>query len=418
MMYGDLSYIYKNDWATRIWTIQEQLLASKSIVMCGDSSVTWEQFMNFLCCIPVRWVSIYRELSQFDFQRMDAWFIRAAAGAEKEDFSTGTKHDLIVYLTSLSLLNGCSDPLDKIYAIYGLLEDNFQHLPIVDYTRDKAGLYENFTRVTIESTEKFWPASLSWRKKPVSDLPSWVPDMAPISDSTDRSGWRTQTLLFRSPNAALDSKLNLRTLQTSKTGTIALKARAYTTIKKFVVRWPGLEQPTAEKVLYFHRHILFSWCSEGLEYPYNKRGGISSPLGEFLMSELPFKPPKLPLFFTWIEKCSYLDLNQADKEDAFPRLRPQGLTNGEVWGFITAITRCFAEQIPFQTATGHFGRTIGHIEQGDTIALLAGSDYPAILRQEGKNWRYIAPACIQGIMNGEAWPQDTNTDEMETFILI
>ena len=415
MTQEDINYICKNDWATRTWTIQEHLLASKPIVMCGDFSVPWKHFFIFLAHIPIQWVNLYGEFPELDKQGLDAWFGRAFAGMEVRQFSPGTKHELVVYLTSLSLLNGCLDPLDKIYAIYSLLEDKFQHLPIVDYTRDKAGLYENFTRVTIESTEKFWPASLSWRKEPVSNLPSWVPDMAAMSDNIDHSRWRTQMPILRSPKAALNSKLNLRTLQTSKMGTIALKARAYTTIKKFVVRWPSLDQPMAEKVLYFHRHILFGWCSEGSHYPYNKLGGT---LGEFLMSDVPFKNPISPLFFMWIQKCSYLDLNQADEEDAFLRLRPQGLTNRKVWSFIGVITLFLAEQILFQTATGHFCKTIGRIEQGDTIALLAGSDYPAILRQEGNNWRYIAPAYIQGIMNGEAWPQDTNTDDLETFVLI
>ena len=265
--------------------------------MCGDFSVTWEQFFNFLAHIPLKWVSLYGQLPRPDMQGLDAWLGRATAGAEMMESSTETKHDLIVSLTSLSLLNDCSDPLDKIYAIYGLLEDNFQHLPIVDYTRDKGGLYENFTRVTIESTEKFWPASLSWRKEPVSDLPSWVPDMAPMSDNIDQSREREQRVLLRSPKAARDSKLNLRTLQTSKTGTLALKARAYTIVKKIVIRWPSQEQPKAEKVLYFHRHILFSWSSEGSDYAYNKRGGLFSPLGEFLTSHITFKHPQLPLFF-------------------------------------------------------------------------------------------------------------------------
>ena len=375
MTYGDLKHICRNDWVTRIWTIQEHILASKPIVMCGDFRATEKQFFTFLVLIPKQWASLYGPLPSLVNQAMDWWFIRAAAGVELRQFPTET-NDLIVYLTSLSLLNGCLDPLDKVYALYSLLEDNFQHLPIVDYTRDKARLYEDFTRVTIESTEKFWPASLSWRKESVLTLPSWVPDMTAMSKY--HSGWSILDLLFECPKAALDSKLSLQTLQTSKTGTIALKARPYTTIRKFVLRWPNFDMPTAKKLLYFHRHILFSWSSEGSDYPYNTRGGVFSPLGEFLTAEILLHNPKLavsPLILTWIQKCFYSDLNEADEEDAYLRLRPQGLTDEDICGFIENITLSFADNFPFQTATGPFGRTLGRIEQGDTIALLAGNDF-------------------------------------------
>jgi hypothetical protein len=56
----------------------------------------------------------------------------------------------------------------------------------------------------------------------------------------------------------------------------------------------------------------------------------------------------------------------------------------------------------FSTLSGRFGKTFGHIEPDDTIALLAGSDWPVIHRQEGENWRYIGSAFLQGIMNGES----------------
>jgi hypothetical protein len=72
----------------------------------------------------------------------------------------------------------------------------------------------------------------------------------------------------------------------------------------------------------------------------------------------------------------------------------------------------------FSTLSGRFGKTFGHIEPDDTIALLAGSDWPVIHRQEGENWRYIGSAFLQGIMNGESWPRYANREDMNTFILI
>jgi hypothetical protein len=86
--------------------------------------------------------------------------------------------------------------------------------------------------------------------------------------------------------------------------------------------------------------------------------------------------------------------------------------------FLARVDVDMADWILFSTSSGYLGKTTGYPEQDDTIALLAGSEWPVILRQEGENWRYIGAAYVQGIMNGEAWPRDTNTDDMKTFVLI
>jgi hypothetical protein len=42
----------------------------------------------------------------------------------------------------------------------------------------------------------------------------------------------------------------------------------------------------------------------------------------------------------------------------------------------------------------------------DHVALIAGLPVPCILRQEGSNFRYIGSAVVNGMMFGEAWPED------------
>jgi hypothetical protein len=329
-------------------------------------------------------------------------------------------------LISLSQLSSCSDPLDKIYAIYGLLPDNFQRLPAVDYSRDKSKLYEDFTRATIELTEKFWPASLRWRTEPVFDLPSWVPDVSHRKKTATSKLFTAKffdTLESMKMMATLQSKVNLRTLQTSKPGTIALKGRAYTTIIQFDKRWPKWEESRWQLFLCLVHWIVFCLSAEGLDNPYDSQGGRLPALGELLMVDFPDEPGRIaPKQFasivTWIDKMPRSDPSQADDSNADHRWRQQVHADKDVRDFVGCTTYYLAESILFRTATGHLGRTVAHIEQGDTIALLAGSDWPVILRQQDDIWRFIGPAYITGIMSGEAWPPDTNTDELETFILI
>lgn len=66
------------------------------------------------------------------------------------------KDPFVIWLLSLAVTvshaNGCADPLDKVYAIYPLFTNQLRELPAIDYSRDKLGLYEDFTRATIKMT--------------------------------------------------------------------------------------------------------------------------------------------------------------------------------------------------------------------------------------------------------------------------
>jgi hypothetical protein len=42
MTVDEVNYLYHNDWIIRVWTIQEQALATKTTVMCGDVRAEWE----------------------------------------------------------------------------------------------------------------------------------------------------------------------------------------------------------------------------------------------------------------------------------------------------------------------------------------------------------------------------------------
>jgi hypothetical protein len=72
----------------------------------------------------------------------------------------------------------------------------------------------------------------------------------------------------------------------------------------------------------------------------------------------------------------------------------------------------------FLMSTGQLSITKRSIEEGDVISLLAGSDWPVIFGRDGEQRRYVGTALVPGVLLGEVWRRDANTDEMDTFILI
>jgi hypothetical protein len=298
-----------------------------------------------------------------------------------------------------------------------------QDLPDVDYSRDKYGLYESFTVAAIKSTHKFWPALLPpWATNPVIALPSWVPDMNFQAENPISKIWTSLTEIPLQ-SATSDSRVNVDLLQDSKAGTITLQGKTFAKIVAKSQSWPKFEAQPFHDLQILVSWIRFSVSPEDLAHPYDRDRGIFSSLEEFMVMILLQSGQSAHSVQTGRKKFLVWDwLVQFPSESASQETLECWLrlfcSNKTRLKFLVKIGTSAAGSAMLRTSTGHLGRTYGCLEPGDTIALLAGSDVPVILRPEGENWHFIAPAYVAGIMNGEAWPQDGNTDELETFVLI
>ena len=70
----------------------------------------------------------------------------------------------------------------------------------------------------------------------------------------------------------------------------------------------------------------------------------------------------------------------------------------------------------FITDGGYMGMAFKGCHEGDAVVLLAGAHFPVVLRARGSEYRFLAPAYIHGIMQGEAWPDDDS--KLQTIVLM
>jgi hypothetical protein len=61
------------------------------------------------------------------------------------------------------------------------------------------------------------------------------------------------------------------------------------------------------------------------------------------------------------------------------------------------------ERTFFTTENGYMGLGPRWSRLGDSIALVAGSKVPFIIRETGQHYTLVGPAYVHGIMQGEAW---------------
>lgn len=71
----------------------------------------------------------------------------------------------------------------------------------------------------------------------------------------------------------------------------------------------------------------------------------------------------------------------------------------------------------FRTVGGYLGLGTHTVRDGDIVVVFHGSSLPAVIRPWGDWFRYVGPADVGGIMNGEFWGATSAADD-ESFVLI
>jgi hypothetical protein len=201
-------------WFSRLWVIQECMLAKQLHMYCGPRKIDW---LDFATAIETLIVAVYtvRQYAQELGILLPAWKLvtyraRYYLLNSGRFYSTESKAELSLLLDEMRD-KLCKDDQDRVYAILAAGEDS----PRIraDYTKTVAEVYTEYVSEYLGHTTLFnaglcrrgpFPADL----KPIQDsnyLPSWVPDLrntateqwSPIfgnsfatsNDAVGRLGW-------------------------------------------------------------------------------------------------------------------------------------------------------------------------------------------------------------------------------------
>lgn len=182
------SIFLDNPWWTRVWTLQEIVLAHDAVMCMGCEEVGWEFLRSA--------IAHYKALGFVTFS--ESWFgskinsrleqldmvISIKTVRESEVVVGGDVGDELLYYLASSHWRDSKMPHDKIYAVLGLF-DKDRHVGVdVDYTSDPADVYRRATRALMERSSNLDVLGFCYPFKipRVTDLPSWVPDWGSSSN--------------------------------------------------------------------------------------------------------------------------------------------------------------------------------------------------------------------------------------------
>ena len=170
---------FSSSWWTRLWTVQEFILAREVLFQCGKTILQIQEMNGILrsfgshvsnCCQKF----LHRELHFADntenFQMPQAlsrfWTVSHPYNRHPSPFILGLE---------LFREREASDPRDKLYGMLGLARGLYKDIIEPDYTKPVEKVFEEFTLAVIERTKSLDILGFAYGSRSCN-VPSYVPD--------------------------------------------------------------------------------------------------------------------------------------------------------------------------------------------------------------------------------------------------
>jgi len=426
-------------WFSRLWVVQEVALSGELDVLCGRVSLAWSIFsgaIEFLRSCNL--AHLYFDFDQPLVVNVDAdpmfktmWLDITRSNLRRDG------HLLLSVLLQYCEHRQCHEPVDRIWAVIGLVEDNVQQhvreAGIVDYsTLGKRQYWMSYLAIMklLYKTKRddFW-YSLLWGQglaKP-SPLPSLSPDFtanriyvtfemdtklrAGYPDAASAEEFADPPLLLESDHLSVDG-FEIDDVQ-HVTTTLDIASSGFSVEETALFPWRWLQE-------------CFPIIKDVLGPPHNVLEAFGRTLNGGMLKPEDFGDDEVweRLMATLSDVCeAWTDSSATSELDLIPSSRAYSLRH--------AFGRRF-----FNTQNGRIGLGPPHMRTSDKICVfrntrplfvlrVASQTPPATtgeyhedqLANQKETFSLIGDACVTALMHGEAFAAETRGPD-RTFVLV
>lgn len=300
-----------------------------------------------------------------------------------------------------SLPVGASEPRDKVFAFRGLLPKTLKEVA-VHYTRPVADIFTSATRSYIEAHSNLdilYEATRDPAK--LSELPSWALDWA--VKGVDKL-MPSNAFALQSACASANSEPHFEFSEDG--GILCLKGRKIGEIGRHAGNFFPTERFTASAESHRGDRLGVDWnevlwtLSEFILYEETDRltcSGVQDKYRALRRLLLRYAQGDRPLCFAL---RTFFDPNAG----AAQSLQRAGSAEASARGIQMHITSALSGGMLFLTTEGCFALGFCALQRGDLICVFAGLGIPFIVRPEGSNFILVGCAYVDGVMDGELWP--------------
>jgi len=448
-------------WWTRIWIVQEVVLAKEALILCGTASMTWTQLEYSLHYTSNQ----LDELKTHVKDSADYALIRDRLRKVARLTAIRRRKDNLNVIDVFDNVGGndCTDKRDKIYGLLGIIPDADLICPEPDYNLPVEEVHRRAFGSLATETNNLDFLSLIVNRTPQNNrgggfpatFPSWCPDM---TSSYFRNIHRLNTFLILPPEskpqfcasgtksaiARLSENANIIRLSGLR---IAVIDGVFPGESGFRFNLELTRQAQSSRTAYGDEDQTYEalWKSfvAGLNVYNTKQGSYEAPpeFGEFFARQC------------CTAERQHQKLIEEGTEVAFDINKPTSITSvftpeDPAWPFNTwykynrdalfagRSVRQWAERynphqieieggaIPLDqmpmwkdfsgswgpanfgrrmvtTDKGHIGMALELSRRGDLVCLLFGCKMPVVLRPEGDYFRFMGECYVHGLMFGE-----------------
>jgi hypothetical protein len=186
MDWCSLAALLKRQWFSRLWIIQEAILSTSLVLLCGKHEIPWDELVSAARNIEARCAVLGWSPSTMFLQAhevavpLEHNVLRLADWREYHQNKATSQAwrftlENLVYDTWIFT---AMDPRDKIYGIFGLMDAEVRKAWDIDYHISAEEVYALATRRIIEHSQslKILSCVQDASKRKIAAYPSWVPD--------------------------------------------------------------------------------------------------------------------------------------------------------------------------------------------------------------------------------------------------
>lgn len=463
--WGVLGCIYDTTWFKRKWTIQEFILGRCCYFQYGGKRVETSKMFTAIRGLITQRRNLSAGVSEPE--RVPACFAAYMTFYTifKEDFQRNVrtparKTPKMTDFLRLGRFQAATNPKDAVFGMYGVLQKLDPTINLPDYSKSLEEIYIEATKLAITHDDSLDILLQTFESGGSLDIPSWVPNWnvplhhglepklpspfvegdksgAPAKASFLEDGMSLSVLGYFVSRVTGCSKLYIPRLGDADDFPefekreypfdvewinlvstkaylewidIAREVRSHPTGKPIKEVFGYTLVPLSLLAVVNHReyptNAYESWlqtttsasevCSQRLEKPQAgnlDRAAVAAPISNDETSRF---TPHDTTGKQEMGRPEYVgnvgSIREDNKVDAFASL---------------AYSACLGTRL-FVTSAGYIGRGLKEVQEGDLVVLISGVSRPLIVRKEGETYRLRGPCHVEGIMNGEKWPDNEN----------
>lgn len=397
-------------WFRRVWIIQELVLATEVIVVCGEQRIPWDElYVAARCCFEEA------ENSDVVLPKSRSFDAILSLGEIREMCRPNgvfvAQHDLLTLCESFHLALA-TQKVDKLFALLNMAFDANEDEFSPDYNASLEIIMRRYAGVFIRRGQGIRLLSQAGITLEPQSIPSWIPDWTSSPYPKTISTWPTRNRNF---SAATKVNSQMRVLK-FEGKVLSAKGTMFDTIDivgEFASNTTDIRLYLRE---IFETIGLLKWYPTG-EDP------------ESLKWKVPIGDARRPKTGRWEQDDGYSSFRALDDymklEDQdtdwkaeeskiqYARtqkrgfyLRSEMLRKSLAPYFSTALdfAEIFSPAKVCVTKKGYVGLVPGKAEKGDVVAIVNGGKVPFLIREsdaEPGHYRLVGECYIHGIMHGE-----------------